>query len=143
MHIFTQLFQYIFIAKYRISRKQLVFTQRATYMYRWPLMGNSQAPAPQVCLDIMYETQLKSVKQHKYLGVWINEKLSWQTHILCTCNKANRTLRFLQRNLRICPTYLKEQAYKQLVLPVLEYCAPIWDLSCDNWSPQNQSPRTS
>ena len=24
-------------------------------------------------------------------------------------------------------TYLKEQAYKQLVLPLLEYCAPIWD----------------
>ena len=72
----------------------------------------------------MYETQLKSVK---YLGVWINEKLSWQTHILYTCNKANRTLGFLQRNLRTCSTYLKEQAYKQLVFPLLEYCAPIWD----------------
>ena len=72
----------------------------------------------------MYETQLKSVKEHKYLGVWINEKLSWQTHILYTCN---RTLGFLKRNLRTCPTYLKEQAYKQLVLPLLENCAPIWD----------------
>ena len=71
----------------------------------------------------MYETQLKSVKEHKYLGVWINEKLSWQTHILYTCN---RTLGFLKRNLGTCPTYLKEQAYKQLVLPLLEYCAPIW-----------------
>ena len=68
------------------------------------------------------------MKEHKYLGVCINEKLSWQTHILYTCNKANRTLGFLQRNLRTCPTYLKEQAYKQLVLPPLEYCAPIWDL---------------
>ena len=75
----------------------------------------------------MYETQLKSVKEHKYLGVWINEKLSWQTHILYTCNKANQTLGFLQRNLRTRPTYLTEQAYKQLVLPLLEYCAPIWD----------------
>jgi len=24
----------------------------------------------------MYNTQLKEVKDHKYLGVWINEKLS-------------------------------------------------------------------
>ena len=68
------------------------------------------------------------MKEHKYLEVWINDKLSWQTHILYTCNKANRTLGFLQRNLRTCPTYLKEQAYKQLALPPLEYCAPIWDL---------------
>ena len=75
----------------------------------------------------LYDTKLKSVKEHKYLGIWINEKLSWRTHILYTCNKANRTLGFLQRNLRGCPTYLKEQAYKQLVLPLLEYCAPVWD----------------
>ena len=32
----------------------------------------------------LYNTKLKSVKEHKYLGIWINEKLSWQTHILYT-----------------------------------------------------------
>ena len=30
-------------------------------------------------------------------------------------------------NFRTCPTHLKEVAYKQLVLPLLEYCAPIWE----------------
>ena len=54
-------------------------------------------------------------------------KLSWKTHISYICNKANRTLGFLHRNLRTCPTHLKEQACKQLVFPILEYCAPIWD----------------
>ena len=75
----------------------------------------------------MYNTQLKEVKEHNYLGVWINEKLSWKTHISYICYKANRTLGFLHINLRTCPTHLKEQACNQLVFPILEYCAPIWD----------------
>ena len=65
-------------------------------------------------LNMMYNTQLKEVKEHNYLGVWINEKLLWKTHISYICNKANRTLGFLHRNLRTCPTHLKEQACKQL-----------------------------
>jgi len=68
----------------------------------------------------MYNTQLKLVKEHKYLGVWINESLSWRKHISYTCNKANRTLGFPQRNLRTCPIHLKAQACKQLIFPLLE-----------------------
>jgi len=30
-------------------------------------------------------------------------------------------------NLWTCPTHLKEQACKQLVFPILKYCAPLWD----------------
>ena len=44
-----------------------------------------------------------------------------------TCHKANHTLGFLQRNLKTCSTHLKEQAYKQMALPLLEYCSLIWD----------------
>ena len=75
----------------------------------------------------MNKTPLKYVTEHKYLGVWINGRLSWHSHISYICHKANRTLGFLQRNFKACPIHLKEQAYKQLVLPLLEYCASIWD----------------
>ena len=57
----------------------------------------------------------------------MHHKLSWQPHIQYTCNKASKILGFLQRNLRHCPTDLRQLAYKQFVLPILEYCAPIWD----------------
>ena len=74
---------------------------------------------------MMYNTPLKYVVEHKYLGVWLNGRLSWHSHISYTCHKVNRTLGFLQRNLKTCPTHLKEHAYKQMVLPLLEYCASI------------------
>ena len=41
--------------------------------------------------------------------------------------KANRQLGFLKRNIPIRNTKLKETAYKGLVRPILEYCAPVWD----------------
>ena len=75
----------------------------------------------------MYGSPLVTTEQHSYLGVQLHHKLSWQPHIQYTCNKASKILGFLQRNLRHCPVDLRQLTYKQFVLPILEYCAPIWD----------------
>ena len=76
---------------------------------------------------IMYSIPLQVVEQHHYLGVLLNNKLSWIPHIHLICNKANRLLGLLRRNLYHCPSYLKEHAYKQIVLPSTDYCSTIWD----------------
>ena len=70
---------------------------------------------------------LSLVTEHRYLGILINDKLSWHPHINQLCHKANQLLGFLQRNLRGCSRTLKEHSYKQLVLPTIEYCSAIWD----------------
>ena len=70
---------------------------------------------------------LKSVEKIKYLGVYLNNKLSWHDHIDYICNKANRLLGFLKRNLHSCHKHFKEYAYKQFLLPSIEYCCAIWD----------------
>ena len=59
---------------------------------------------------------LESVEEHSYLRVTLHHRMSWKPHIKNICNKANRLLGFL-----------KEMAYKKLILPSLGYCAPIWD----------------
>ena len=41
--------------------------------------------------------------------------------------KANRTIGFLKRNLNICSTTVKQNAYKALVRPLVEYTSPVWD----------------
>ena len=75
----------------------------------------------------MYSIPLQVVEQHHYLGVLLDNKLSWTPHIHLICNKANHLLGLLRRNLHHCPSYLKEHAYKQIVLPSIEYCSTIWD----------------
>ena len=50
---------------------------------------------------------LEVVGSHPYLGVQLQSDLGWNTHIDYICNKANRTLRLLHRNLHGCSKKLK------------------------------------
>ena len=72
---------------------------------------------------------LRVTAASKYLGVTITSDLKWNQHISNICRKANTTLAFLRRNLRINLTELKATAYKVLVRPLVEYCSSIWDPS--------------
>ena len=62
-----------------------------------------------------------------YLGVTINNTVSWDNHISNTCSKANRALGFLRSKLKISASNIKEKAYKVFVRPLLEYAASVWD----------------
>ena len=70
---------------------------------------------------------IKQVTSAKYLGITINEKLQWAEHISNISKKANVTLGFLHRNLKKCPSFIKNSCYKSLILPILEYCCTVWD----------------
>ena len=63
----------------------------------------------------------------KYLGVVINKTLSWNNHINDVTKKANASLGFLQRNLKIGQEKLKTSAYFTLVRPHVEYAVAIWN----------------
>ena len=52
----------------------------------------------------MNRTPLRSVEKVKYLGIY----LTWYDHINYICNKANRLLSFLKRNLYFCHKHFKE-----------------------------------
>ena len=75
----------------------------------------------------MSDIPLVATDQHLYLGVKLHHKLLWKPHIGYICNKANKTIGFLKCNRHHCPKHLRELAYKQFAIPVLEYCSPIWD----------------
>ena len=70
---------------------------------------------------------LQTTKNTKYLGVTINDKLSWSKHINQITTKANNTLKFVKRNIQTNNRKIKESAYKAYVRPLLEYSASIWD----------------
>ena len=75
----------------------------------------------------MNEVELKRVSDTAYLGVNINEHLSWEPHISNVIARAEGKLAFLERNLKGCPQDLKETAYTSIVRSGLEYASAIWD----------------
>ena len=70
---------------------------------------------------------LKTGPNSKYLAVTVNNKLCWNSHINNICRKANNSLAFLQRNLQISQSHMKESVYTALVQPQLEYASCVWD----------------
>ena len=73
---------------------------------------------------------LLSVPQIKYLGVQISQDLKWNSHINSISSKANQTLGFLKRDLKINSQTIKEKAYKSIARPKLKYCSTVWDPKC-------------
>ena len=72
---------------------------------------------------------LEKVDKAKYLGIEINQKLTWKDHVQSIAKRANRASAFVYRNLKGCPTDVVSHCYKGLVRPIMEYASPIWDPS--------------
>jgi hypothetical protein len=70
---------------------------------------------------------LEQMENNPYLGVLLNQDMKWSPHIAKITKKANGILAFLRRNLKSCPSPLKETAYSSLVRPILEYSCTVWD----------------
>ena len=79
------------------------------------------------CSYQMGDSILETVASHTYLGLEINNKLSWTNHVHKVTSKANQILGLLRRNLYSCSREVKAVAYKTLVRPRLEYSASVWD----------------
>ena len=70
---------------------------------------------------------IKEVNHIKYLGVTIDQNLTWNEHIKQISNKAIKVNAFLHRNLYHCPPIIKCNCYKAMVRPILEYSSTVWD----------------
>ena len=66
---------------------------------------------------------LECVKEHSYL----DQQMSFTSHINHMVSKASKILNFLKQNLRKCQTSTKATAYISLVQPILEYASSVWD----------------
>ena len=70
---------------------------------------------------------IKNTSQHRYLGIILDQSMHWSHHITAMCIKANKSLNFIRRNLSKCHQDVKISAYLNIVHPLLEYAACIWD----------------
>ena len=62
----------------------------------------------------------------KYLGVTIDNKLTFKQHTELKCNSASKLLNLLRRNLYYAPKSVKSKAFTSCVRPILEYANICW-----------------
>ena len=84
-------------------------------------------PHTQINFDYsLHQQKLEQVQSAKYLGVTFTKDLDWGQHVSEITSSATRTLGFLRCNLAFAPRQTKDDAYKTLIRPKLEYATPIW-----------------
>jgi hypothetical protein len=77
---------------------------------------------------ILQNHTLESVSSSRYLGVTLQSNLKWTKHIDNITPNGNKSLGFLERNLKVANTEINSRAYQALVRPKLEYSCSVWDL---------------
>jgi len=73
------------------------------------------------------ESVIQPVDCVKYLGVWMQGNLHWDTQISTIVTRANRMLGLLRSTLTDAPSEIKKLAYTSLCRPLLEYASEVWD----------------
>ena len=85
---------------------------------------NKRQPIPaSYCI---HGVTLVKVPSAKYLGLHVDSKLNFNTHVDITTKKANSTRAFLGWNFHHCSCKIKEATYKTYVCPILEYATVAW-----------------
>ena len=66
------------------------------------------------------------VKSVKYLGVILDNHLSWNDHVRQLRNKTNKTVKMLRKFSHVVPSDTIKKLYCGVVLPALDYCDVVW-----------------
>ena len=69
---------------------------------------------------------LKQVTEVKFLGVYIDEGLTWKSHITYICKKISKSVGIMHRVRFFLSSNTKISLYYTLIYPYLTYCTTVW-----------------
>ncbi len=69
---------------------------------------------------------VQRVGHHSYLGVWLNESLTWDKHTETLTSPASIPLNLLKRLGEFFPPKIKSILYKIYIRPALEYATCVF-----------------
>ncbi len=73
---------------------------------------------PPVMLDGCH---INFISSHKHVGIWLNTKLDWKTHVDNLASKANKRMGILRKFKYVLPRHVLNQCYLSFVRPLMEY----------------------
>ena len=72
------------------------------------------------------EMIIKNTKETKFLGMWIDEQLRWNTHIQKLILKITRNMNLLRYNQHMMPTHTKKLIYHSHIASHIQYGLILW-----------------
>ena len=96
----------------------------------WMLISN-RAPTQNLSFTLC-GLDLTQVDEVKDLGVLFNSKLSFSSHVSEIVAKAKQRLFLLRKCFTCCDCSTLILAFKTYIIPMLEYCSPVWSPTAIN-----------
>ena len=62
----------------------------------------------------------------KYLGVHIDNKLTWKDHIKAVPSKVTRAIAMIRHSKKLLPKHTLKMLYQGLVEPLFRFCCSVW-----------------
>ena len=81
-------------------------------VYDYPVMLNSKV--------------IPRTNSFEYLGVLIDEKLSWDLHVDKTCKKVGSSIAVMKQIMPFVPNSTLQTIYKAMTQPYFDDCSPLW-----------------
>ena len=93
-------------------------------------------------LALFYDNRkLELVQSTKFLGIFVDSKLSWNVHVNYVCNKMSKNIGVLSK-LQFLPKNILKMLYDTLILPYLSYCSTVWGYTTrSNLKQNSHSPK--
>jgi len=82
---------------------------------------------PQPSLELFIESfKVKGVESCKFLGAYLDEKMTWKTHIEEITSKMSKRVGIISRIKHILPKYILHTSYYTMIFPYSHYCNIVW-----------------
>ena len=88
------------------------------------LIGSRQKVGSKTLCLSLNGSVLKQVPSTKYLGVYIDQHLTWQSHIDCILRRVRGKVYSINRINP--PPMVRKLLYQGYVLPIFDYCDVVW-----------------
>ena len=108
-----------------LANKLIINLQKTNLM----LFTNRARPAT-ISLNIDNNT-ITEISETKFLGVMVDNQLSWNAHIKHISNKISKSVAILRVLRDIFPKYILKSLYQTLTYPYFNYCNLIWGTAYD------------
>jgi hypothetical protein len=112
------------ISKWLSVNKLSMNTIKSKYMiFHLPQTHRNKIPDLNICLN---NIQLEKVNEFNFLGITVDETLSWKPHITKVCNKISRSIGVIKRLNKFLPVESLVTLYNSLILPHINYGLLAW-----------------
>ena len=75
---------------------------------------------------MLEQDSLENVTEFKYLGIIINQHLTWHDHVEMLHSKVAQRLGVLKRIRHLLPVYARKLYVMTMIVPLLDYASLVW-----------------